>query len=227
MMPLQLGKAADEPLRLLCLGAHSDDIEIGCGGTVLSLLRAWPRTSVHWVVFSASEAREREARHSAQLFLQQAAHSEVAVHGFRDGFFPYLGGQIKDIFEGLKRAAAPDIVFTHHAGDRHQDHRLICELAWNTFRDHLIVEYEIPKWDGDLTTPQLYVPLEENVRRAKLRYLQDSFVSQRDKHWFSESTFEGLMRLRGVESASPTGYAEAFHLRKASLVLSGERPATP
>jgi LmbE family N-acetylglucosaminyl deacetylase len=204
------------PLRVLCLGSHADDIEIGCGGTILTLLAARRNIECHWVVFSGGRGpREREARKSADLFLDRARRRQVTVHGFRDGFFPYVGGEIKDTFEALAREVAPDIVFTHTRDDRHQDHRLISDLTWNTFRSHLILEYEVPKYDGDLGVPNLFVPLGAAVARAKIRHLRAAFGSQRSKRWFTADTFHGLLRLRGVESGAPEGLAEAFHARKA------------
>ncbi|MEP6600907.1 MAG: PIG-L deacetylase family protein [Nitrospirota bacterium] len=197
---------------LLLLGAHSDDIEIGCGGTVLRLTAANPDLNILWVVFSAEGARRREARSSARLFLEAVGQSKMVLKQFRSSFFFTQGEPIKQYFETLKRSFNPDIVFTHYRDDRHQDHRLISDLAWNTFRDHLILEYEVPKYDGDLGIPNLFVPLDEAICRRKVSHLSKAFRSQRDKHWFSEETFLGLMRLRGVECASQ--YAEAFHCRK-------------
>ena len=207
---------AIRPRQVLCLGAHPDDIEIGCGGTVLELLAAHRGVKCHWVVFSgAGTEREREAEKSAKLF-----RAQVTVHPFRDGYFPY--GQamaIKDVFEELGRTLAPDIVFTHTRHDRHQDHRLLSDLTWNTFRNHLVLEYEIPKYDGDLGTPNFYVPLSRVSARAKVRNLLAAFRSQRRKRWFTADTFEALMRLRGVESAAEDGFAEAFYARKAVIAL--------
>src|SRR5579859_3431158 len=216
MLALNLPQKASAPLRILCLGSHSDDIEIGCGGTILRLLSDFRELDIVWVVFGASNEREREARKSAALFLSQAGRKEVIVKSFRDGFFPFEGAEIKNYFEELK-GTSPDLIFTHNRKDAHQDHRLISELTGNTFRDHLILEYEIPKYDGDLSRPNFYVPLPEDLYQKKIRYIMDVFESQRTKRWFQESTFLGLMRLRGMECNSPSGYAEAFHCRK--LVL--------
>ncbi len=218
MHTLTLAPRPSTPLRILCLGAHSDDIEIGCGGLVLSLLQRYKRAAVDWVVFSAVGPREREARASARRFLRGAHRSRVEIHAFRDGFFPY-DSDIKDVFEGLKRDGSPDLVLTHYRHDRHQDHRVLSDLAWNTFRDHLVLEYEIPKYDGDLSAPNVFVPLTPAVCRRKVRYLDEAFGTQRDKHWFSSETFMGLMRLRGMECRAPGGYAEAFYGRKAVLRL--------
>ncbi len=207
-----LGRVA-APARILCLGAHSDDIEIGCGGTILQLIAGGLTVEVTWVVFSAGADREREARTSAQLFLGAAAN-DVIVHRFRDGFFPYDGGQIKDQFEALKKRLSPDLIFTHYRQDRHQDHRTISDLTWNTWRNHLILEYEIPKYDGDLGVPNCFVPLDQDICERKIRYICDVFQTQSNKAWLTDDTFRGLMRLRGVECAAPQKYAEAFYSRK-------------
>ena len=207
-----LNLSLENAKRLLFLGAHSDDIEIGCGGTILKLTKRNPGLEIVWVVFSADGNRRREARSSAQLFLKDAGLSRVVLKKFRNGFFPVQGELIKESFETLKRSFNPDIIFTHYREDRHQDHRLLSDLTWNTFRDHLILEYEIPKYDGDLGIPNLFVPLDEAVCRRKARALCRIFGTQKSKHWFSEDTFLALMRLRGIECASQ--YAEAFHCRK-------------
>jgi LmbE family N-acetylglucosaminyl deacetylase len=203
--------------RVLCIGAHSDDIEIGCGATVLRLAESSPGVEFYWLVLSSNPARAREARRSAAAFLRGVRRKTVAVQSFRDGFLPYIGSPVKECFEELKKAFAPDLIFTHFRHDLHQDHRLACELTWNTFRNHLVLEYEIPKFDADLRSPNVFVPVSDPVRRRKLRLLMRYFGTQRSKQWFSEDLFQGLMRLRGIECASPTGYAEAFHCRK--LVL--------
>jgi len=215
MLAATLGKPG-APLTLLCLGAHADDIEIGCGGTVLRLLAERPGSTVHWHVFSSSAEREGEARASAAELLAGAAHSVVEVHSFRESFFPFAGAAIKEQFERLK-PAQPDLVLTHHVRDLHQDHRLIAELTWNTFRDHLIAEYEIPKYEGDLGQPNLFVPLTAELGRRKAAHLMRHFPSQARRPWFRPETFEGLMRLRGVECNAPEGFAEAFHARKVVL----------
>jgi LmbE family N-acetylglucosaminyl deacetylase len=220
MLTLEFARTREAPLRILCLGAHADDIEIGCGGAVLELTRRHPDASVHWIVFSARGPRREEAARSAEHFLKAAGEKRVLLREFRDGFFPYVGAEIKAFFEEIKGGPAPDLVFTHQRNDLHQDHRLICELTWNTFRDQLILEYEIPKYDADLGTPNLFVPLAAGCREEKLRGILEGFPSQLSKHWFTRETFEALLRLRGVESRSPTGYAEAFYARKAVLETS-------
>lgn len=204
----------------MCLGSHSDDIEIGCGGTILRLVREGENIDVFWVVFGSTEGRAREAFESAAYFLRGARKKKVVVKDFRDGFFPFHGIEIKEFFEQIKAAYSPDLVLTHYRDDRHQDHRLISDLTWNTFRDHLILEYEVPKYDGDLGIPNFFVPLDESVCRRKIRYILRSYKSQKGKHWFTEDTFFSLMRIRGIESCSPGRYAEAFYCRK--VVMRGQ-----
>ncbi len=197
---------------LLLLGAHADDIEIGCGGTILTLAQDRPDLNILWVVFSAEGSRRAEARASARLFLEGVERSKVVVKQFKNSFFPAQLEPIKSFFESLKSSFEPDIVFTHYREDRHQDHRLLSDLAWNTFRDHLILEYEVPKYDGDLGIPNLFIPLDKVICQQKTDYLRRIFQTQSNKHWFSTDTFFALMRLRGIECASK--YAEAFHCRK-------------
>jgi len=216
VIKLSLPGKDKEPFVVLCLGAHSDDIEIGCGGTVLHLKSALPRSSFHWVVFSAAGPRGHEATKAAELFTAGCEKKIILKH-YRDGFLPYSGGEVKDFFEELKGQVNPDLIFTHWRGDAHQDHRLLAELTWNTFRDHLILEYEVPKYDGDLGQPSLFVPLPEELCRKKVRHILDAFPSQHSKLWFQEDTFMSLMRLRGMECNAPSGHAESFHCRK--LVL--------
>ena len=205
------------PKKILALGAHADDIEIGSGGTILRLLEENPATEVYWVVLGASRQRRTEAVESANIFLANARRKEIVVNEFRDGYFPYVGTEIKDFFEELKRKYVPDLVLTHYRGDLHQDHRLVSELTWNTFRNHLILEYEIIKYDGDLGVPNFFVHLNESVARKKIQTILECFKSQRDKSWFTEDVFSSVLKLRGVECRAPSGFAEAFHARK--LVL--------
>lgn len=224
MLPLVLPQDPARPLKLLCLGAHSDDIEIGCGGTVLQLLSGRADLEVVWVVFSSAGVREEEARTSASLFLQQVTlQKRVIVKNFRDGFFPYQGAEIKEFFEELKKDVDPDLIFTHHRHDRHQDHRTISDLTWNTWRRHLILEYEIPKYDGDLGAPNFFVPLDHEVWSRKIEYICDVFRSEANKAWLTEDTFQAILRLRGIECAAPGNYAEAFHCRK--LVVGFNKPS--
>ncbi|MGH9400503.1 MAG: PIG-L deacetylase family protein [Terriglobia bacterium] len=216
MIHLNLKEGATGALTVLCLGAHSDDIEIGCGGTLLRLAEQYPNIVFHWVVFSATGIREAEARRAATLFISPNALRGPLLKTFRDGFMPFVGAEVKEVFEELK-AVSPDLIFTHNRADAHQDHRLIADLTWNTFRDHFILEYEIPKYDGDMGCPSVFVPLEAELCQKKVRYTMEAFQSQHAKHWFQESTFLSLMRLRGMECKAPSGYAEAFYCRK--LVL--------
>jgi LmbE family N-acetylglucosaminyl deacetylase len=202
---------------VLALGSHADDIEIGCGATMLALTRARPDIEVTWVVLGAQDVRAEEARASAEIFLERAGETTIIVRGFRDGFFPYNGAEIKDVFEELKASFDPDIILTHTRHDLHQDHRLVCELTWNTWRDHLILEYEVPKYDGDLGSPNVFVPITEELAREKASQIVRLFGSQTEKHWFDEELFLGLMRIRGMEGRSPSGYAEAFVGRKLPL----------
>ena len=199
---------------VLCIGAHADDIEIGCGGTILSLITSVPNLVVSWVVLSAGGVRESEARETAAVFLDGAGDQRVEVNDFRDGFFPYDPG-VKEYFELLKGRYQPDLILTHRRGDLHQDHRSVCELTWNTFRNHLILEYEIPKWDGDLGCPNVYIPLNGEECEAKLRFLMNGFGSQQSHHWYDPELFRALMRIRGMECAAPSRYAEGFYVSKA------------
>ena len=217
MLKISLGTNDRGVGTLLCLGAHCDDIEIGCGGTVLHLAEQNPEMRVLWVVFSSSPERAPEARASAECFLSKVRHKEILIKEFRASFFPFVGAQIKEFFEEIKAQISPDVVLTHTRHDLHQDHRLICEMTWNTFRDHMILEYEIPKYDADLGAPNFFVSLQPEDYNAKVEYLLKYFASQRDKHWFTRDTFMALMRLRGVECHAPNGYAEAFYCRKAVM----------
>jgi len=214
MLTLDLGATR---LSVLCLGAHSDDIEIGAGGTLLSWIAQGLQLDVHWCVLSAAADREDEARKSAEDFLGGAASARVDVLRFRDGFFPSQIAEIKPWFETLKAGPGPDVILTHRRDDAHQDHRAVCQHTWNTFRDHLILEYEIPKWDGDLGQPNLYVPISSAAMARKVALIEKHFATQRGKHWFDEETFRGLARLRGMECRAPDRYAEAFFARKLRL----------
>ncbi|MCB9134323.1 MAG: PIG-L family deacetylase [Anaerolineales bacterium] len=204
----------DRPFRVLCLGAHSDDIEIGCGGTLLSLAETYPNVEITWVVFTAQGTRRQEALDSANDFLANVSVKHIVLESFRDGFLPYMGGEVKNFFESLKKQVTPDVIFTHYRHDLHQDHRQICDLAWNTWRNHLILEYEIPKYDGDLGIPNLFFSLSAAVAQQKIDLLLKHFGTQRSKDWFTDDTFWGLMRLRGMECKAQEKYAEAFHCRK-------------
>jgi LmbE family N-acetylglucosaminyl deacetylase len=213
MLHFPLGSAR----RVLCLGAHSDDIEIGAGGVLLQLAAQAPELDVCWIVFSAPGARTEEARRSADAFLTGVACKEIKIGSFRESYFPSEWPGIKEWFEDIKSKFQPDVVFTHYRDDRHQDHRVLSELAWNTFRNHLILEYEILKYDGDLGPPNVFIPLSEEMGSRKIELLMKHFKTQQTKHWFTNDTFAAMHRIRGIECASPTGLAEAFYCRK--LVL--------
>ncbi len=218
MLSLKLGEHPGVgPLQILCLGAHPDDIEIGCGGTILRLAGEHPGSVFHWVVFCAGGPRGAEARQAANQFTGASVLKGPFLKTFRDGFLPFEGAEVKEAFERLKQTVSPDLIFTHSRNDGHQDHRVVAQLTWQTFRDHLILEYEIPKSDGDLGTPGIFVPLSSEQCREKVDYIMKAFSSQHEKHWFREETFLSLMRLRGIECAAPSGYAEAFYCRKAVI----------
>jgi LmbE family N-acetylglucosaminyl deacetylase len=218
MLSLSLaGSPVPQVERILAIGCHADDLEIGCGGTLLALTRAFPDISVTWIVLAASGERAAEAYAGAEAFLADAGSTDIRVHDFRDGFLPYAGGAVKDVFESLK-PADPQLVFTHGRTDLHQDHRLACELTWNTFRNHLVLEYEIPKYDGDLGAPNVFVPLTDEQVDEKLALIRDSYGSQSAKHWFDDELFRAVLRLRGMEAA--TRYAEAFTCRKLALSIT-------
>lgn len=209
---------APSKLRILCLGAHSDDIEIGCGGTILKLLQDHPGSHVVWVVLSARGRRKQEAISSAKIFLARAGSTKIEARSFKESFFPYHGEEIKEYFEKLKRIGDLDLIFTHYRHDLHQDHRVVSELTWNTFRNHQIFEYEIPKYDGDLGQPNIFVPLIQAQCEKKVKYLMEGFSTQRNRQWFTEDTFYALLRLRGIESNASEKYAEAFYGKK--IILS-------
>jgi LmbE family N-acetylglucosaminyl deacetylase len=212
MMNLSFVPPKGRELSILCIGAHSDDIEIGCGGTVLRLIRDIGDVAFYWVVFSSDAQRKREAEESANAFLRNTRKKSIIVEKFRDGFFPYIGSEIKEYFEELKRKVTPDLIFTHYRFDLHQDHRLLSNLTWNTFRDHTILEYEIPKYDGDLGSPNGFFQLDKSICARKVSYLLKYFRSQRQNHWFNKGTFQSLLTLRGVESNAAEKCAEAFYI---------------
>jgi LmbE family N-acetylglucosaminyl deacetylase len=208
-------KKTDEgSLKILCIGAHSDDIEIGCGGSILRLLSEYEDVEIHWVVLGSSGKRDKEALSSANKFLKNAKNKNIIINNFRDSFFPYMGGEIKKFFEKIRKKVSPDIVFTHYRHDLHQDHRLVSELTWNTFRDHLILEYEIMKYDGDIGVPNFFVHLDDRICRDKISFILDSFKTQRGKDWFTSDVLYSILRLRGMESRAPKNYAEGFYCRK-------------
>jgi LmbE family N-acetylglucosaminyl deacetylase len=214
MQQASIFKSGSGPNKIVVLGAHADDIEIGCGGTILRLLDEYPAIEVVWIVLSASGERKTEASASAGQFLTNAQRKEIVIKEFRDGYFPYAGSELKDFFEEFKEKYSPDLILTHYREDLHQDHRLVSELTWNTFRNHLILEYEIVKYDGDLGVPNVFIRLGESTVRRKIQTILSCFKSQKGRSWFTEDTFLSILRLRGVEANSPEKYAEAFYGRK-------------
>lgn len=217
MLTLGFQKKDDSALHFLFLGAHCDDIEIGVGGTVLELAGRYPRAHFHWVVFASNPLRAQEAEASAQAFLRDVPNRHIQINGFKESFFPYIGAEIKEHFESIKQQVNPDVVFTHYRDDRHQDHRVISDLTWNTYRDHFILEYEIPKYDGDLGRPNFFSPLSGRTVEKKVELLLEHFESQRGRSWFDAETFRAILRLRGVECNAPERHAEAFFCRKALI----------
>lgn len=215
MLPFKL---TDRPegLKILLLGAHCDDIEIGCGGTILRLIKEYKVHSVKWVIFTSNPLRADEARRCAHTFLDGVLRKDIIVYDFRDGHLPFFGAEIKRHFEDLKEFK-PDVVFTHRRDDRHQDHRMLAETTWNTFRDHTILEYEIPKYEGDLGHPNVFVTVPAPYAEQKADCIVNGYPSQATKQWFDRETFLSLMRIRGIESASPTRYAEGFYVSKVVL----------
>lgn len=219
MIPLRLDGDPGSELRVLCLGAHPDDVEIGCGGTLMRLASRKDRLQVTWMVFTGEGERGREAKESAERLVGGTGSLALEVLDFPDGHLPDRRADLKDVFERLKGSSAYDLIFTHHGRDRHQDHRVVSRLTWETFRDHLVLEYEVPKYDGDLGQPNVFVPLTREIARAKAEHIVASFPSQRSKSWFEEDTFLALSRLRGVESGHQEAHAEAFHGRKIPLTV--------
>ena len=212
---MRFSLATDAAPTILCLGAHSDDIEIGAGALLLRFAESWPGARIVWCVFSGSDARRAEARASAEYFTRGYENARIDCFSFRDGHFPSQLREVKEKIEAIKSECSPDLILTHYLHDRHQDHRVIAELTWQTFRDHLILEYEVPKYDGDFGSPNLYQPVSLEFRDRKLEALERFFETQRSKSWFSAETFSAVMRLRGVECNAESGYAEAFYSRKA------------
>ena len=212
MLSFDIGKEGG--LNVLCLGAHCDDIEIGCGGTILRLCQEGKVNQLKWVVFTSTKEREAEARAGAGAFLANLKDPQIIIKDFEDGYLPHNAGDVKKYFEEIKQDFQPDIIFTHYKNDLHQDHRFLCELTWNTFRNHLILEYEIPKYDGDLGNPGFFVILDKETVDQKVKYIENSYVSQSKKHWFDQELFYGLMRIRGMAAASKSKYAEAFYVQK-------------
>ena len=219
MNPLRFSARTDRPPTILFLGAHCDDIEIGCGGTILRLRESMPKAEIRWLILSSNEVRRGEAMASADGFLGERSGDSIRIEAFRDGYLPYSGAQVKDVFEDVKREVSPDLIFTHYRHDRHQDHRLVSELTWNTWRNHMILEYEIPKYDGDLGQPNVFVAISPEQVERKIKTVLEVFGSQTSKDWFDADTLSAILRLRGVESNAPERYAEAFYARKLRLEL--------
>jgi len=217
MLTLQFASTPPRALQILCVGAHSDDIEIGCGGTILRLLSEHENAEVCWVVLGSTGQRHAEALMSAEIFLANAKKKDILIRNFKASFFPYVGDALKTFFEELKERVSPDLVFTHYRNDLHQDHRLISELTWNTYRNHLILEYEILKYDGDLGSPNFFVHLDDAICQKKISAIMDCFTTQRHKDWFTPDAFLSLLRIRGIESKAPGKYAEGFYCRKVVL----------
>lgn len=199
---------------VLCIGAHPDDIEIGCGGTLLELMSRNPAARMDWIVFGCNRVREIEAISSFRRWFGNSPSRTIHTHFFSDTLFPSQQSEIKEQFRILSSSISPDVIFTHRREDMHQDHRLLAELTWQTFRSHLILEYEIPKYEGDLGNPNVFFPLKAETVQSKIQYLLDEFPTQREKPWFDRETFQAMMRIRGLESRAESGFAEAFHARK-------------
>ena len=217
MNPLKFAARTDRAPIILFLGAHCDDIEIGCGGTLLRLRESVPDAEIRWLILSSNEMRRREAMESADRFLGERTRDSIRIEAFRDGYLPYSGGQVKDVFEDVKREVSPDLIFTHYRHDLHQDHRLVNELTWNTWRNHMILEYEIPKYDGDLGQPNAFVAISPEQVERKIKIVLEVFSTQTSRNWFDADTLSAILRLRGVEFNSPERYAEAFYAPKVLL----------
>jgi LmbE family N-acetylglucosaminyl deacetylase len=217
MLNLNLNARGNRPLHVLCLGAHCDDIEIGCGGTLLSLIKNNANIHIHWHLFTSTPTRKKEAIEGAELFCEGAASVDIEIRSFKDGFLPCEGTEVKNAMEDIKKSVTPDIIFTHNRNDLHQDHIKISDLTWNTFRNHFIIEYEIPKWDGDLGVPNLFVPIDQSLAKSKIAKIQQAYKTQKGKAWFTDDLFWSLMRIRGMECNSASSLAEGFYARKIQL----------
>lgn len=220
-MVMRLAWQADRALQIVCIGAHCDDIEIGCGGSLVALSQAYPLSHFHCWVFSGNAARAAESR-ACLTQLLDAERFTLQVFDHRDGYFPAQWAQVKERLATLSQTINADLVFTHTARESHQDHRVLAELTWNHFRRHTVLEYEIAKYEGDLGRANFYIPLSTEQFEAKLSALLSAFPSQASKGWFTRNTFEAIARLRGVESHATSGYAEAFRARKSVLDLSAQ-----
>jgi LmbE family N-acetylglucosaminyl deacetylase len=224
LLALKLAPKTASPLDILCVGAHCDDIEIGCGGTVLAIQTRYPKSRVHCLVLTSTPARRKEAMAAAKSLIQATSRGELRICDLTDGLLPAHLPAVKAEFERMKTVVTPDLILTHHGSDRHQDHRLASEVTWQTFRNHLIWEYEIPKFDGDLVTPNMYIPLDSALAARKVSLIMRTFRSQREKSWFTVENLEAIMRLRGLECRSPSGLAEGFHCRKLTGEFSTPKP---
>lgn len=217
MINLNFNQTENSELKILCLGAHCDDIEIGCGGTILKLIEEYSNITIYWVVFSCSEQRAHEATASSNKFLKEVSNKKVIIKNLQDGLLYFQFKELNEYFEQLKQDFSPDLIFTHYRQDKHQDHRLISDFTWNTFRNNLILEYEIPESDGNLGLPNLFVHLNEAVCHRKIQYVMDAFPTKINQQHFTEESFRSILRIRGIESSSPSHYSEAFHCRKIVL----------
>ena len=214
MLQMVLKTMPNQHLKILCIGAHSDDIEIGCGGSILRFLSEYKDVEVYWAVLGSNGKRDKEVIGSANKFLANAKKKKIIIKNFKNSYFPYVGGEIKKFFEKNLKKISPEIIFTHYRNDLHQDHRIVSDLTWNTFRDHHILEYEIIKYDGDIGTPNFYVHLSNEVCREKIEIISESFKTQRNKDWFTKDSFYSILRVRGIESRAPEKFAEGFYCRK-------------
>jgi LmbE family N-acetylglucosaminyl deacetylase len=214
MHKIQLKKKVGTHLKVLCLGAHCDDIEIGCGGTIINLIDEYQDIEFHWTVFCSNQEREQELYKSFETFLKRVQKKTIDIFNFKDGFLPYQAEKVKGVFENMKKEFSPDLILTHYRDDRHQDHRTVSDLTWNTYRNHLILEYEIPKYDGDFGAPNFFVELSEDTCHKKVSNILQAYSSQREKHWFTEDIFFATARIRGMEACAISKYAEAFYCRK-------------
>jgi LmbE family N-acetylglucosaminyl deacetylase len=217
MLPLRLVTPEHSPLSVLAVGAHPDDIEIGAGGALFGLAEGHPGMRVSYVVLTGSPERHREARNAADAFFPSADLS-VQLYDLPEGRLPTVWGHVKEALEDVAKSCTPDLVIAPSAADAHQDHRTIAEIVPTVFRDQLYLGYEIPKWDGDLTRPSVYLPMSADAARRKVALLHGCFPSQRHRDWWDEEVFLGLARLRGMECRAP--YAEAFTCKKAVVLLA-------
>jgi LmbE family N-acetylglucosaminyl deacetylase len=218
VLSVSLNLAENRPAHVLCVGAHCDDIEIGCGGTLLSLGKSHTDLKITCAIFSGNDDRQREARKSLESLFSAAADLQIVFHDFADGRLPFVGEAVKNAMEDIRGNIDPDLIFTHWEGDRHQDHRFLSEVTWNTFRDHLIMEFEIPKYDGDFGSPGVFCPLDKDTAERKVDHLMRAYRSQASKDWFTPDLFMSVLRIRGMEARADSGFAEGFYCRKLPLL---------